>query len=102
MGRHDWYFGDRFGKLVDFSDKKASATQYVSYMLNRTQSMFKYTGLPDSLPQRNLELMLQTNGFIAIPIPEKVPALKGNSTPLQRVRLSVARGTFTICLLYVT
>lgn len=77
MGRHDWYFGDRFGKLVDFSDKKASAMQYVSYMLNRTQSMFKYTGLPDSLPQRNLELMLQTNGFIAIPIPEKVPALKG-------------------------
>lgn len=77
MGRHDWYFGDRFGKLVDFSDKKASAMQYVSYMLNRTQSMFKYTGLPDSLPQRNLELMLQTNGFIAIPIPDKVPALKG-------------------------
>lgn len=77
MGRHDWYFGDRFGKLVDFSDKKASAMQYVSYMLNRTQSMFKYTGLPDSLPQRNLELMLQTNGFIAIPIPDKVPALEG-------------------------
>lgn len=78
MGRHDWYFGDRFGKLVDFSDKKASAMQYVSYMLNRTQSMFKYTGLPDSLPQRNLELMLQTNGFIVIPIPYKVPAVKGD------------------------
>lgn len=77
MGRHDWYFGDRFGKLVDFSDKKASAMQYVSYMLNRTQSMFKYTGLPDSLPQRNLELMLQTKGYIVIPIPDKVPALKG-------------------------
>ena len=77
MGRHDWYFGDRFGKLVDFSDKNASAMQYVSYMLNRTQSMFRYTGLPDSLPQRNLELMLQTNGFVAIPIPEKVPVLNG-------------------------
>lgn len=77
MGRNDWYFGDCFGKLVDFSDKKASAMQYVSYMLNRTQSMFKYTGLPDSLPKRNLELMLQTNGFIAIPIPDKVPALNG-------------------------
>lgn len=77
MGRYDWYFGDRFGKLVDFSDKKANAMQYVSYMLNRTQSMFKYTGLPDSLPQRNLELMIQTNGFIVIPIPDKVPVLKG-------------------------
>lgn len=77
MGRHDWFFGDRFGKLVDFSDKKQGAMQYVAYMLNRTQSMFEYTGLPDSLPQRNLELMLQTNGWIAIPIPDKVPELKG-------------------------
>ena len=77
MGRHDWYFGCGFGKFVDFSDKQASVMQYVSYMLNRTQAMFKYVGLPDSLPQRNLELMLQTNGFIAIPIPDKVPALKG-------------------------
>lgn len=77
MGRHDWFFGDRFGKLVDFADKEGSARQYVAYMLNRTQSMFKYTGLPDSLPQRNLELMFQTNGWIAIPIPDKVPKLKG-------------------------
>ena len=77
MGRHDWYFGCGFGKFVDFSDKQASVMQYVSYMLNRTQTMFKYVGLPDSLPQRNLELMLQTNGFVAIPIPDKVPALKG-------------------------
>lgn len=77
MGRHDWYFGCSFGKQVDFSDKQESVAQYVSYMLNRTQAMFKYVGLPDSLPQRNLELMLQTNGFIAIPIPDKVPALKG-------------------------
>lgn len=77
MGRHDWYFGCSFGKQVDFSDKQESVAQYVSYMLNRTQAMFKYVGLPDSLPQRNLELMLQTNGFVAIPIPDKVPALKG-------------------------
>lgn len=78
MGRHDWYFGDRFGRLVDFSDKKQGAMQYVAYMLNRTQSMFEYTGLPESLPQRELELMLQTNGFIAIPIPSKVEGVKGN------------------------
>lgn len=77
MGRHDWFFGDRFGKLIDFSDKQQGVSQYVAYMLNRTQSMFEYTGLPDSLPQRNLELMLQTNGWIAIPIPDKVPELKG-------------------------
>lgn len=78
MSRHEWYFGDRFGKLVDFSDKKASVMQYVAYMLSRTQSMFKYTGLPESLPQRELELMFQTNGFISIPIPSKVEGVKGN------------------------
>jgi len=78
MGRHDWYFGDRFGRLVDFSDKKQGVMQYVAYMLNRTQSMFEYTGLPESLPQRELELMLQTNGFIVIPIPSKVERVNGN------------------------
>lgn len=78
MARDRWYFGTSFGKLVDFTKKDASATQYVAYMLNRTQSMFKYTGLPDSLPQRNLELMLQTNGFISIPIPAKVPGVNGS------------------------
>lgn len=78
MSRHDWFFGDRFGRLVDFSNKEQGVLQYVSYMLNRTQSMFEYTGLPESLPQRELELMLQTNGFIVIPIPSKVKGVKGN------------------------
>lgn len=78
MSRHEWYFGDRFAKVVDFADKKGGVWQYVAYMLNRTQSMFEYEGLPDTLPQRELELMLQTNGFVAIPIPSKVDGVKGN------------------------
>lgn len=78
MRRHDWFFGERFGKLIDFSDKEQSVMQYVAYMLDRTQSMFRYEGLPDTLPQRELELMLQTNGYIAIPIPSKVPGVNGN------------------------
>ena len=36
---------------------------YVRYMLNRTQSMFSYVGLPESIPQRCLELLLQTKGY---------------------------------------
>lgn len=36
----------------------------ILYMLTRTQSMFKYTNLPETIPQRNLEIMLQTNGNV--------------------------------------
>ena len=31
-------------------------------MLTRTQSIFKYKGLPDTIPQRTIELYLQCNG----------------------------------------
>lgn len=37
---------------------------HVLYMLARTQSMFEYDDLPKTIPQRNLEIMLQLNGNI--------------------------------------
>lgn len=49
----------------DFSDKKNCINTHIRYMLNRTQSMFKWSGLPDTIPQRNLELMIQSNGCVA-------------------------------------
>lgn len=48
----------------DFADKDHAIDQHVSYMLDRTQSMFKWSGLPDSIPQRILELYLQINGNV--------------------------------------
>lgn len=48
----------------DFADKDRAIDQHVSYMLDRTQSMFKWSGLPDSIPQRILELYLQINGNV--------------------------------------
>lgn len=36
------------------------------YFLNRFLSMFKYSGLPDSLPQKYLEIYLMTNGIAGI------------------------------------
>ena len=42
----------------DFSDKKNCINTHIRYMLNRTQSMFKWSSLPNSIPQRNLELMI--------------------------------------------
>ena len=49
-------------KFYDFKNKDKSVGAYVGYMLSRTQSMFKYSGLPESIPQRIVELYMQTNG----------------------------------------
>ena len=49
----------------DFADKKICINTHIRYMLNRTQSMFKWSGLPDTIPQRNLELIIQCNGCAA-------------------------------------
>lgn len=72
--RDDWHFGnDYVGNVIDFSNKQASVFHYVSQMLNRTQSMFEYSGLPDTITKRNLELAIQTRGFVVVPDPKKVP-----------------------------
>lgn len=48
----------------DFKNKEECVNQHVAYMLNRTQSMFRWSGLPDTIPARMLELYLQTNGNV--------------------------------------
>lgn len=49
-----------------YNDKEKNIADYTGYFLSRMQSMFKYSGLPESLPQRNIELMLLCNGHICI------------------------------------
>ena len=51
--------------FYDFRDKSECVHYHISEMMNRTQSMFKWDGLPDTIPQRNLELMLQIGGCVA-------------------------------------
>lgn len=46
----------------NFRNKDDAIWNHIAYNLNRTQSMFKWEGLPDSIPQRILELYLQVNG----------------------------------------
>ena len=48
----------------NFANKPKCINQHISYMLNRTQSMFRWDGLPDTIPVRSLELYLQTNGNV--------------------------------------
>lgn len=50
--------------LYNFVDKGESLSDNIGYMLSRCQSMFRYKGLPVSIPKRDLELLLQTNGNV--------------------------------------
>lgn len=54
------------GVPCDFGNKEQGIRQYVTYMLSRTQQMFKWENLPESLPHRDLELLLQCNGFACV------------------------------------
>lgn len=48
------------------TDKQKSIGTYKGYMLIRLQKMFKYTGLPDTIPREILETYLLTNGSCII------------------------------------
>lgn len=47
-------------------DKELGVWQYIAYMLNRTNEMFIYSGLPETIPPSILELYLQLYGFVAV------------------------------------
>lgn len=48
----------------DFKNKSSNIDDMLRYMLRRSTQMFKYNGLPDSIPKYILELYLQTNGNV--------------------------------------
>ena len=54
-----------FSSPFDFKEKEQNIFMQSAYMLDRTQSMFRWSGLPKTIPERILELYLQINGFCA-------------------------------------
>ena len=60
--RNNWSFG-KCDKSILY-DKEYLTESYIRYMLNRTQRMFVYKNLPETIPQRDLELLLQTARFV--------------------------------------
>lgn len=50
----------------DYKAKTRNINQLNKYMLVKTLSMFEYQGLPETIPQRELERLLQTNGYAFI------------------------------------
>lgn len=61
-------------------NKPESAKSYYRYLLTRCQSMFTYTGLPDTIPHEILERYLLTNGIACITkVGEKLYVFYGNA-----------------------
>lgn len=50
----------------DILNKPLSAFNYIQYMLDRTNRMFRYSSLPDTIPEYILEYMLQVYGSVAV------------------------------------
>ena len=46
--------------------KRGLMCEYVRYMLDKTNGMFKYENLPKTIPARKLEEFIQTRGYVAI------------------------------------
>lgn len=56
------------------TDKSKSSASIINYMLARLQKMFKYSGLPDSIPRQYLENYLLVNGSCIIARDKKNPS----------------------------
>ena len=64
MARIDKYnYGLGYTFNYNYKDKSRNVDNLIKYMLNRSNIMFQYHNLPKSIPSREIELLLQTNGF---------------------------------------
>ena len=84
MSENKNYFDDQcFTILNNFNwqgecFKNVYIKNEIIYMLDKTLRMFEYENLPETIPKFNLELLLQTHGFVAITkVNEKLYALFG-------------------------
>lgn len=66
MSEFNYYGLGQFVKPYDFKNKGKNIQHYITYMLNRVQTMFNYDGLPDTIPKTVLELYLMINGHSVI------------------------------------
>lgn len=78
------YFDDIFNLYWDKDDnfllnsKKNRTRDIVLYMLNRTQQIFEWDGLPDTIPAHNLETLLQLYGNACITEVDNIPKGHGD------------------------
>ena len=66
MSEFNYYGLGQIVRPYDFKNKGKNIQHYITYMLNRVQTMFRYEGLPDTIPKTVLELYLMINGHAVI------------------------------------
>lgn len=66
LTNYNEYIGKILPSIVpyDFADKETNISNQVRYMLARTRNMFEWKNLPETVPERSLEIMLQSNGYV--------------------------------------
>ena len=52
--------------MYSYTQKQGNTARELDLLLSKTLSMFRYEGLPDSIPQRELERQLQMKGYAFI------------------------------------
>lgn len=52
--------------IYNHLDKRKNIADMVTYMFNRSNIMFKYHNLPETIPETELEKLLQTNGYVIV------------------------------------
>lgn len=63
------FLGDYSGQLdctCNILDKESAVFTYIAYMFDRTNKMFRYEGMPDTIPEYLFEYMLQIYGTLAV------------------------------------
>ena len=65
---NNWNYDSERFKLIDYNirDKQTNVRTQILYMISRTISMFCYQNLPDTIPHKELEKLLQINGYAGI------------------------------------
>ena len=58
---------------VDMRAKESNIRYYVRKWLGEMQSMLRFSGLPESIPEREMIRLLQINGFALLPDPKLLP-----------------------------
>lgn len=66
MGKRDYEGLNILAHGSNIRDKDYQRKMLMTYMFNRTQQMFRYNGLPESLPKRELEKLLQQQGYCTV------------------------------------
>lgn len=66
MANFDYFGLGGVIKRYDLTDKQKCTRAYINYMMLRLQSMFRYENLPETIPQKMLELYIMVNGHSVV------------------------------------